>query len=133
MARQKRKKISKASVKKAMRVFRFVKPFRFVFSVGMLVLIVSSLIMMAFPKVLGNLIDSVNSANEDAVNNITLTLIGIFLIIAIKSFEYSQNMLSLLAGTQHFQNPHCISILFGCWNRELGIFPDAMGFLPLIS
>lgn len=86
MARPKRQKISKESRKKAMRVFRFVKPFRFVFGIGMVVLIVSSLVMMAFPKVLGNLIDSVNSAEEGAVNNITLTLIAIFLVIAIMSF-----------------------------------------------
>jgi ABC-type multidrug transport system fused ATPase/permease subunit len=86
MARKKREKISKTSTKKAMRVFRFVKPFRFVFTIGMLVLVVSSLVMMTFPKVLGNLIDSVNSSEKGAVNNITITLIGIFLVIAIMSF-----------------------------------------------
>ena len=86
MARKKREKISKESMKKAMRVFRFVKPYRITFSFGMLVLVISSVVMMAFPKVLGDLIDSANSTQEDAVNQTTIVLISIFLIIAIMSF-----------------------------------------------
>ncbi|PCI94780.1 MAG: multidrug ABC transporter ATP-binding protein [Flavobacteriales bacterium] len=84
--REKREKISKESIKKAMRVFRFIKPFRITFGFGMLVLIISSVVMMAFPKVLGDLIDSANSSKESTVNDTTLILIGIFLVIAITSF-----------------------------------------------
>ncbi|MGB0881781.1 MAG: ABC transporter ATP-binding protein, partial [Vicingaceae bacterium] len=86
MGRKKREKISKDSIKKALRVFRFVKPFRVTFAFGMLVLIVSSVVMMAFPKVLGDLIDSANSANEGTVNETTILLISIFLVIATMSF-----------------------------------------------
>ena len=86
MAREKREKISKESMKKAMRVFKFVKPFRITFTFGFLVLIVSSVVMMTFPKVLGDLIDSANSADGTTVNETTLILIGIFLVIAITSF-----------------------------------------------
>jgi ABC-type multidrug transport system fused ATPase/permease subunit len=86
MARPKREKISKESIKKAMRVFRFIKPFRITFIFGMFVLIISSIVMMAFPKVLGDLIDSANSADGNTVNNTTLILVSIFLIIAIMSF-----------------------------------------------
>jgi ABC-type multidrug transport system fused ATPase/permease subunit len=84
--KKKRQKISKESFKKAMRVFRFIKPFRVTFIFGLMVLIISSVVTMAFPKVLGDLIDSVNSSEENAVNYITLILISIFLIIAIMSF-----------------------------------------------
>jgi ABC-type multidrug transport system fused ATPase/permease subunit len=86
VARKKREKISKESIKKAMRVFRFVKPFRITFIFGMLVLIISSVVMMAFPKVLGDLIDSANSTDGTSVNETTILLIGIFLVIAIMSF-----------------------------------------------
>jgi ABC-type multidrug transport system fused ATPase/permease subunit len=86
VARKKREKISKESMKKAMRVFRFVKPFRITFTFGMLVLIISSIVMMSFPKVLGDLIDSANSADGTTVNETTILLISIFLIIAIMSF-----------------------------------------------
>lgn len=86
MSKGKKKRFSKESIKKAMRVFRFIKPFRVTFFFGMIVLVVSSVVMMAFPKVLGDLIDSVNSTDDGAINNVTLTLIGIFLVIAIMSF-----------------------------------------------
>ena len=86
MGRKRENKVSKESIKKAMRVFRFIKPFRLVFGLGMLVLIVSSIVMMAFPKVLGDLIDSANSADGTTVNETTILLISIFLVIAIMSF-----------------------------------------------
>ena len=83
---KKREKVSKESFKKSIRIFRFIKPFKVTFAFGMLVLIVSSVVMMAFPKVLGDLIDSANSAKEGTVNETTILLISIFLIIAIMSF-----------------------------------------------
>jgi ABC-type multidrug transport system fused ATPase/permease subunit len=86
VARKKREKISKESMKKAIRVFRFIKPFRITFAFGMLVLIVSSVVMMAFPKVLGDLIDSANTSDGTTVNETTIILISIFLIISIMSF-----------------------------------------------
>jgi len=86
VGRKRREKISKESYKKAMRVFKFVKPFRITFIFGMMVLIISSIVMMAFPKVLGDLIDSANSADGTTVNETTIILISIFLVIAIMSF-----------------------------------------------
>lgn len=106
--RKKREKISKESIKKAMRVFQFVKPFRIPFIFGMIVLIISSLVTMAFPKVLGDLIDSGNSSEGGNVNEITLMLISIFLIIAIMSFfriylfgYVTQKTLALLRTTTY--------------------------------
>jgi len=83
---RKKKMFSKEATKKAMRIFMFIKPFRIPFMFGLLVLVISSVITMAFPKVLGNLIDSVNAADKDTVDNFTLLLIGIFLVTAIMSF-----------------------------------------------
>jgi len=82
----KKKRFSKEATKKAMRVFRFIKPFKVPFIFGMLVLLVSSVITMAFPKVLGDLIDSVNADDANTVNTFTLLLVGIFLVTAILSF-----------------------------------------------
>lgn len=86
MAEKKRKKISKEATKKALRVFRFIKPYRITFGIGLFVLLLSSVITMAFPKVLGNLIDSVSDATSDTVNFFTITLIGIFFVTALLSF-----------------------------------------------
>lgn len=106
--RKKKKRFSKESIKKAARVFQFIKPFRIAFMFGMIVLIISSVVTMAFPKVMGDLIDSVNSSEPNAVNNITLLLIGIFFIIAIMSFfrvyifgYVTQKSLSLLRITTY--------------------------------
>lgn len=82
----KKKRFSKASFKKAMRIFRFIKPYKMPFFAGMFVLLISSIITMAFPKVLGELIDSVNAEDTNTVNTFTLLLIGIFLVTAILSF-----------------------------------------------
>ncbi|NQX96310.1 MAG: ATP-binding cassette domain-containing protein [Flavobacteriales bacterium] len=73
-------------MKKAMRVFMFIKPFKITFTFGLIVLIFSSVVMMTFPKVLGDLIDSANSEDGTTVNETTIILIGIFLVIAITSF-----------------------------------------------
>ena len=86
MTEKKSSRFSKKSIKKAMRIFQFIKPFKLPFTLGLVVLVISSVVTMAFPKVLGQLIDSVNAAEDGSVNTITLTLIGIFLIIAIMSF-----------------------------------------------
>lgn len=82
----KKKRLSKTSIKKAMRIFRFIKPFKTPFFIGVFVLLISSIITMAFPKVLGELIDSVNAEDANTVNTFTLLLIGIFLVTAILSF-----------------------------------------------
>ncbi|MDT8411429.1 MAG: ABC transporter transmembrane domain-containing protein [Vicingaceae bacterium] len=82
----KKKRFSKESIKKAMRVFRFIKPFKVPFIIGLLVLFISSITTMVFPKVLGDLIDSVNADDANTVNTFTILLVGIFLVTAILSF-----------------------------------------------
>lgn len=82
----KKKRFSKKSIKKAMRVFRFIKPFKAPFIIGLLVLFISSITTMVFPKVLGDLIDSVNADDANTVNTFTILLVGIFLVTAILSF-----------------------------------------------
>ena len=49
-------------------------------------LFISSITTMVFPKVLGDLIDSVNADDATTVNTFTLLLVGIFLVTAILSF-----------------------------------------------
>lgn len=71
---------------KSLRIFKFIRPFRFTFGIGILALLLSSILTMLFPKVLGQLVDAVNKTNEATVNNLTLYLVGVFLAIAILSF-----------------------------------------------
>ena len=83
----KSKRLNKHSLRKAMRLYRYVKPYRTEFLFGLLFLILSSAANLAFPKYLGDLVDAANS--EDLVNNIqriSLTLIAILVAQAIVSF-----------------------------------------------
>ncbi len=51
-------KLTKAALRKAVRLFRYLRPYRGVFSVGMVFLLITSLLSLAFPWLLGKLIDA---------------------------------------------------------------------------
>ena len=53
-------KVNKESLKRSLRIFRFVLPYRAKFIVGLLMLVLSSSTFMAFPWVAGKLVDAAN-------------------------------------------------------------------------
>ncbi|MES2386637.1 MAG: ABC transporter transmembrane domain-containing protein [Bacteroidota bacterium] len=82
-----KKKVTKAGLKQALRVFSFVKPYRLRFFTGLIFLAFSSLTTMAFPYVTGKLVDSATGvANKVSRNDIALSLIGILMLQAAFSF-----------------------------------------------
>ncbi len=91
---EKRPKISWAAVKKASRIFHFLKPYRGKFLVGMLFLLLSSATSMLFPGLMGKLVDAnstegVNQEgllNFDNINSVAIILFAVFLTQAIFSF-----------------------------------------------
>ena len=93
MARE-RKKISKESKQQAKKLLSFLKPYRGLFVVGMIFLILSTATTMLFPYLLGKLLDADNSQSTDGldlsnlsdINNIALILLIIFVSQAIFSF-----------------------------------------------
>lgn len=92
MAEEKEKK-DKISFKEASRVFRYLKPYSGVFSVGFVFLILSSLTAMLFPYFIGQLIgnDGTEGAagqllNFDGLEDIILALAIVFTSQAIFSF-----------------------------------------------
>ncbi len=86
MARKDRPKFSKESTRKALRVFQFIKPFRFTFGIGMIVLLFSTVAMLAFPRILGNLMDAVKSSSDVEVKFFIQVLIGLFFVIGFSAF-----------------------------------------------
>jgi ABC-type bacteriocin/lantibiotic exporter with double-glycine peptidase domain len=86
MARRSRPKFSKESTKKALRVFKFIKPYRTPFIFGMLVLLISTVAMLAFPRILGNLMDAVKGSADQEVIYFIQILIGLFFIIGVSAF-----------------------------------------------
>jgi ABC-type multidrug transport system fused ATPase/permease subunit len=55
-----KKKITIKGLKNSFRLYRYIKPFRVEYAWGMFFLLGSSLASLAFPKLLGELVSSVN-------------------------------------------------------------------------
>ncbi len=75
-------KLTKENFRKALRIFKFIKPYRLTFGIGMFVLLLSSMATMVFPWLVGDLVD----ARADKINNIALALFILFFLNAIFSF-----------------------------------------------
>lgn len=82
-----KKTLSLDSLRKAGRIIRFLRPYRWLFSAGMLVLILSGITSMSFPFIAGQLVDSVNNVLKTwSRNDIALLMIGVLLVQASLSF-----------------------------------------------
>ncbi|MCB9335131.1 MAG: ABC transporter ATP-binding protein [Flavobacteriales bacterium] len=86
MAKRQRPKFSKEATRKAMRVFKYIKPFRVPFVFGFIILVFSTVAMLAFPRILGNLMDAVKSASDKEVTYFIQLLIGLFFVIGVSAF-----------------------------------------------
>ena len=87
--RQKKEKVelSKDAYKKAARFFSFIKPYRWIYFIGWLFLVLSSLTAMLFPALMGQLLGA-NSTDEPVVDlgRIDLTNINTLLIAMLVVF-----------------------------------------------
>lgn len=86
-SKEKKPRISKGSLKKALKLYKYIKPYRGQFTVGLIFLFLSSAANLAFPKLLGDL---VNEANMEAItrdiNRIALILLGVLVLQSIFSY-----------------------------------------------
>lgn len=84
---EKKAKLNKATLKKSLKLYKYIKPYRGEFAVGLVFLLLSSAANLAFPKYLGELVDATNSDSIfENIKEISLILIGILIIQAIVSF-----------------------------------------------
>tara|TARA_R110002072_G_scaffold73726_2_gene175187 strand:- start:797 stop:2581 length:1785 start_codon:yes stop_codon:yes gene_type:complete len=79
-------KITKESLKKSLRLFKYVKPYMGTFSLGLVFLFLSSLASMVFPYLSGQLVDAANQDFIENINQIALLLLGVFFLNAIFSY-----------------------------------------------
>lgn len=81
--------INKNTLKKLFGIFQFLTPYRWIFFIGLLCLMLSSVMLMAFPFFAGKLLD-VASGKEvpyfSSINSIALLLMGILVVQSIFSF-----------------------------------------------
>lgn len=79
-----------ANLKKAARIFSFVKPHRLPFFIGLMFLLLGSLVGLAFPALIGKLTDAANGKQLEApyndMNKIFIALILVFVIQAAFGF-----------------------------------------------
>jgi ABC-type multidrug transport system fused ATPase/permease subunit len=82
-----KKKITREGLRNAFKLFRYIKPFQGEYYVGMFFLLGSSLASLAFPKLLGELVNSGNKvATAYTVNEIALMLVVVLLVQSVFSY-----------------------------------------------
>lgn len=98
--KEKQPKISKDSLKKAKRIFSYLKPYRLTFGIGWIFLFFSSSAALLFPYLLGQLLggatptettpasntDLLENLSLDNVNSVALLLFALFIFQSIVSF-----------------------------------------------
>ena len=62
-------KLSKASLRKAFRLFTYMKPDKGKYAVGLLFLALTSATALAFPKLIGDLVNSTGENGLSAIND----------------------------------------------------------------
>ena len=87
MAEVPKKKITLEGLRNAFKLYSYIKPYRIEYLWGMFFLLGSSIASLAFPKLLGELVNSGNAGNlAHDLNTIGLLLIGTLLIQSVFSY-----------------------------------------------
>lgn len=84
-----KQKVTSVRVKRALKLAQFVKPFRNIFFLGFLFLLLSNITILSFPYLTGKLIDAATGKGEGFLSNlnyIAIALIGILFLQSIFSF-----------------------------------------------
>jgi ABC-type multidrug transport system fused ATPase/permease subunit len=82
-----KKRITISGLRNAFRLYSYIKPYRVIYILGLFFLFGSSVTNLAFPKLLGDLVNSGNEGNlgED-LNRIALILAGILVVQSVFSY-----------------------------------------------
>lgn len=94
-------KLDSNSLQKALRIFKYGKDHKWKFFLGLLFLLLTSATALAFPKLMGMLVDCVTNKNLNRANEIAVALIVILMLQAVFSFfrislfvNFTENSLS---------------------------------------
>lgn len=89
-------KLSRNTLRKFFRLFRYIRPYRWSFAFGLLLLLATSLLSMAFPGLMGKLVDASSGAGAptdaqelfdlDNIDSVALLLVGVFAVQALLGF-----------------------------------------------
>ncbi|WET02713.1 ABC transporter transmembrane domain-containing protein [Flavobacterium sp. YJ01] len=94
-------KLNSNSLQKALRIFKYAKSHKWKFFLGLIFLFLTSATALAFPKLMGMLVDCVTNKDLSKANEIALGLMGILVLQAVFSFfrislfvNFTENSLS---------------------------------------
>jgi len=82
----KKRKLSKESLSKALKIFRFILPYKNTFLVGILFLLLSLTTNLIFPKLIGEIVAVIEGKSTYELNQVVLFLIGILVLQSLFSF-----------------------------------------------
>jgi len=120
-----RRKITKENLKKLLRLYTFVLPQKWLFVLGLVFLVLSSLTNLAFPMFLGDMLDAAGGNATEKIDRIAYILFGIFAATAVFSYlriytfaHVTQNTLARLRQTTY---NHLIKLPMSFFmNRRVG-------------
>lgn len=79
-------KVTASSLSKALLIFKYADSHRWKFYIGLIFLLLTGGTALAFPKLMGMLVDCVKDKDMEAANNVALGLIGILFLQSFFSF-----------------------------------------------
>ncbi|NQU88396.1 MAG: ATP-binding cassette domain-containing protein [Mariniphaga sp.] len=118
-----KKKITGEGLRNVLKLFRYVKPYRIEYTFGMFFLLGASLANLAFPKLLGDLVDAGNKGTiAEELSRIAILLIIILIIQA--SFSYFRAVLfanvteKTMADIRRFTYNHLIKLPLSFFDKH---------------
>ena len=97
-------KNKKLSLKRASRLFQYIKPYRVEFSFGLFFLLLSTAASLIFPALMGQLVDSASNKLISNINEIAIALLVLFALQAI--FSYFRIVLYAIRFDPIFEIPN---------------------------
>ena len=79
-------KVTKKNLSKAVKIFRFVIPYKWTFVLGMVFLLLSNLTTLSFPLLIGEMTKVIEGKSKFQINEVTLFFFAILIIQSILSF-----------------------------------------------
>ncbi|MEY2762106.1 MAG: hypothetical protein RLZZ96_2007 [Bacteroidota bacterium] len=79
-------KVSKQGLSKAIKIFRFVVPYKWTFIIGMAFLLLSNLTTLSFPLLIGEMTKVIEGKSTYKINEVTLFFFAVLIVQAILSF-----------------------------------------------
>lgn len=79
-------KVSKEGILKALKIYRFVLPYKWTFVSGIIFLVLSNLTTLSFPLLIGEMTKVIEGKSNYDINTVTLFFISILVVQAVLSF-----------------------------------------------